>query len=75
MAKGTYKGRSEEDPGKLKFRYKGFFKKEENARAAQKRLKAQGLQTKVVKYTDGCGLYVMAKHDFWGKNFLYKAGE
>jgi hypothetical protein len=73
--KGTYKGRPEEDPGKMKFRTKGFFKKEVNARAAQEKLKAQGLKTKVVKYTEGYSLLVMAKHDFWKRNFFYKPGE
>ena len=75
MVKGTYKGHPEEDPGKMKFRYKGFFKKEANARAAQKTLTGQGLKTKVVKYTDGYALYVMSKHDFWKKNFIYTPGE
>lgn len=70
MTTGTYKGRREEDPGKMKFRHKGAFRKEANARAAQEILKAQGLKTKVVKYTNGYGLYVMAKHDFWKKDFL-----
>lgn len=72
MATGTYRGRREEDPGKMKFRYKGFFEKEANARAAQAKLKEKGFKTRVEKYTDdwGWGLYVMAKHDFWKKDFL-----
>jgi hypothetical protein len=66
---GTYKGRREEDPGKMKFRQKGFFKNENKARAAQDILRKQGLKTRVIKYTTGWGLDVMAKHDFWVNNY------
>lgn len=68
--RGIYKGRREKDPGKMMFRQKGFFRREANARAAQAVLKERGLKTKVVKYTDGWGLFVMAKHDFWKSNYL-----
>jgi len=70
MVTGTYRGRREEDPGKMKFRHKGSFRKEANARAAQAILREKGLKTRVEKYTDSFGLYVMAKHDFWKKDFL-----
>jgi hypothetical protein len=70
MVKGTYRGRPEDDPGKMKFRYKGFFWNKERARKAQEKIKARGLKTKLVTYTDGFGLYVMAPHDFWKGSFI-----
>jgi hypothetical protein len=70
MAEGVYRGRREESPGKMMFRYKGFFECEKYAREVQAKLKKQGLKTKVVHYTSGFALYVMAKHDFWKKNFI-----
>jgi hypothetical protein len=70
MTTGTHKGRREDNPGKMQFRQKGFFKLESEARAYQIQLKGQGKKTKVVKYTDGYGLYVMARHDFWKKDYI-----
>lgn len=71
---GRYRGRPESNPGKMQYRYKGAFSTEAKARAAQKRLKEQGLKTRVVHYRENShypwALYVMAKHDFWKKNFL-----
>lgn len=61
----------EKNPGKMQYRQKGFFTSKDRARAAQQRLAAQGLKAKVVTYTDGYSLYVMAKHDFWGKAYIY----
>lgn len=70
---GRYRGRREYDPGKMHWRHKGVFRTEDKARAAQQRLKAQGLKTKIEHYPQSeypWALYVMAKHDFWKKNFI-----
>jgi hypothetical protein len=72
---GRYRGRLEYNPGKMRFREKGTFKTEKGAREEQGRLKAQGLKTKVVYYPGSLypwSLQVMAKHDFWNKNYIYK---
>jgi hypothetical protein len=70
----AFRRRREADPGKMKFRHKGSFWHESNARKAQARLRAQGLKTKVIKLVGDdyppYSLYVMAKHDFWKRNFL-----
>jgi len=74
MAFGMYKGNMEEDPGKLKYRLKGEFANEGHARAAQKKLAAEGKRAKVVKMQgEECPwhLYVMAKHEFWKRNFIW----
>ena len=72
MTMGMYKGRPEENPGKMMFRHKGTFAKEIDARKAQDRLRYEGKKTKVVKYTDGWSLYVFAPHDFWKRSFILK---
>ena len=73
MTMGMYKGRPEENPGKMMFRHKGSFTKEVDARKAQDRLRYDGKKTKVVKYTDGYySLYVFAPHDFWKGAFILK---
>lgn len=72
MTFGTFHGRREENPGKMMFRQKGFFSHECDARRAQKMLSGKGKKTKVVTYTDGYSLYVMAPHEFWGREFIYK---
>lgn len=66
---GMYRGRLEENPGKMQYRHKGRFRSKDRARALQQRLASQGLKAKVVTFTDGFSVYVMAKHDFWGRNF------
>lgn len=76
MGYGMYRGRPEKDPGKMMYRHKGSFDKEEDARRAQKHLAANGKKAKVVKYVSDrfppWSLYVMAPHDFWGKSFILK---
>lgn len=62
---------TEKNPGKMMYRHKGFFKSASRARAAQVKLRAQGLKTQVRRYVDGYSLYVMAKHDFWKAGFIY----
>jgi hypothetical protein len=54
------------------FREKGWFAKLEDAQIAQLRLKKQGKKTKIVKLTEYYSLQVIAPHDFWAKNFIYK---
>jgi len=72
MTMGMYKGRPEENPGKMMFRHKGTFAKEIEARKAQDKLRYEGKKTKVVKYIDGWSLYVFAPHDFWKRSFILK---
>jgi hypothetical protein len=72
MTIGTYRGRKEQDPGKMIYRHKGSFSHEEDARAAQVFLSVKGIKSKVIKYTDGYSLYVLAPHNFWGKSFILK---
>ena len=70
---GKYRGRREYDPGKMHWRHKGSFRSEGAARAFQKSLKALGYKTKIEHYPQSeypWGLYVMAKHDFWKRDFL-----
>jgi hypothetical protein len=69
---GMYRGRPEKLPGKMIFREKGWFAKLEDAQIAQLRLKKQGKKTKIVKLTEYYSLQVIAPHDFWAKNFIYK---
>jgi len=73
MVYGIYRGGIEEDPGKMKFRHKGSFLSEKVARAHQHGFAIRGIRAKVVKMKDEAypyHLYVMAKHDFWKKNFI-----
>lgn len=73
---GKYMGRREINPGKMQFREKGVFMSEKGAREYQASLKARGMRTKVVHYPGSYypwAVYVMAKHDFWKRNF--KQGE
>lgn len=72
MKYGSYRNRFEKDPGKMIYRHKGSFSHEEDARKVQKLLSQKGQKTKVVKYTDGYSLYVVAPHEFWGKSYIYK---
>jgi hypothetical protein len=72
MAIGYHGGRREESPGKLMFRYKGEFSHLEDARKLQQKLSKEGKKAKVVTRTDGYSVYVMAYHDFWGRDFIYK---
>lgn len=76
MSYGMYRGKPENEPGKMMYRHKGSFDSKEEAQRAQKHLAADGKQAKVVKYTGDrfppYSLYVMAKHDFWGKSFILK---
>lgn len=73
---GMYRGRPEKLPGKMIYRHKGSFAKEEDARKAQRSLSEQGKMAKVVKYQGNNGLpyslYVVAPHDFWKKAFILK---
>ena len=61
----------EKSPGKMQYRQKGFFLSYDRARAAQQRLAAQGKRSRVVHYTDGFGVDVIAPHDFWGRSYIY----
>lgn len=73
MTIGIYRGRREEDPGKMKYRHKGSFVSETVARAHQQDFAARGIRAKIVKMREEVypyHLYVMAKHDFWKKNFI-----
>ena len=72
MTMGTYHGRPEKDPGKMIYRHKGSFSHEEDAKGAAAHLRSQGKEARVVTYTDGYSLYVLAPHDFWGKSFIHK---
>jgi hypothetical protein len=71
MATKMYRGRVEKDPGKMIYRQKGAFASLPRARAAQKRLANAGKKAKVIRFTDGYSLYVVASHDFWGRSFIY----
>ena len=72
MSIGYHAGRREESPGKLMYRHKGSFSSEKDARKLQQALSKAGKKAKVVKYTDGYSVYVMARHDFWGRDFIVK---
>ena len=72
MTMGMYRGRREEEPGKLIYRHKGVFSHIEDALKEQKKIVAQGKHAKIVTYTDGYSLYVVAPHDFWKKSFIIK---
>ena len=69
MVLGKYRGRWEENPGRLMFRYKAEIKLLKNATEYVKKLRAAGHTVKLTKYTDGYAVYVMAKHDFSGRSF------
>lgn len=71
MTVGVYNGHREENPGKLQWRHKGFFKNLQRAKRYAARFKKTGVRAQVRKYVDGYSLYLMAKHDFWGNNFVY----
>jgi len=70
MALGRYNGQWEESPGKMIYRHKGVFASKDNARAFQKKLAADGQKAKVVTFTDGYSVYVMAPHEFWKSQFI-----
>ena len=73
MIKAASKGRREEDPGKMKYRFKGVFMSKDVARAHQKDCSIRGIRAKVMYFPEDAypyHLYVLALHDFWKKNFI-----
>lgn len=69
MVLGRYRGRIEENPSVLQYRYVGEFKLLKYAKIWAEKRRNLGKKVKIVKYTDGVAVLEMRRHDAWGKSF------
>ena len=72
---GFYRGMVEKNPGKMIYRHKGSFVSYRRAQEYAARLKLKGKKCRVITYKGDkypmYSLYVMAPHDFIGRQFVH----